>query len=194
MAVTAVTGDIGAGKSTVSAMLAKLLGCEAVDADKIAAETWLNDDVKGIAVSRWGSGILDANGNIIKSEIAKHVFADAEENRFVNSVIHPLVMNQLHQLATNHDGSNIVIEIPLLPETGRPSWIDKAVYVTANFESRAERCRRSRGWSFDELKRREKFLLPQSQRMLICDFIIRNEYSLSDLEGQAVKFLQEKFC
>ena len=194
MAVTAVTGDIGSGKSTVSAMLAKLLECEAVDADKIAAEIWTHNDVKSSAVSRWGSGILDAHGNVIKSEIAKHVFADPEENRFVNSLIHPSVMNQLHQLAVSHNGSNIVIEIPLLPETGRPFWVDRAVYVTAKFESRAERCRRSRGWSFDELRRRENLLLPQSQRISICDFIIRNESSLSDLEGQAVKFLQENFC
>ena len=64
-------------------------------------------------------------------------------------------------------------------------------YVEADFDVRAERCRVSRGWSVEELRRREKFLLPKEQRMAVCDYIIRNEGSLSDLERQALKLIQE---
>ncbi|MBQ3586158.1 MAG: dephospho-CoA kinase, partial [Synergistaceae bacterium] len=87
--------------------------------------------------------------------------------------------------------SDSVAEIPLLPETGRPEWIDRVIYVTADFGIRAERCRNSRGWTDDELRRREKFLLPQSERLRICDYVIRSENSLSELKAKAVKFLQE---
>lgn len=110
--VTAVTGDIGSGKSTVTAMLSRLLCCRSVDADKIALEAWTRPDVKRQAVSRWGSSILDAEGNIIKSEIARIIFADREEHSFCNRLIHPVVMNQIHALAGKSD---IIAEIPLLP-------------------------------------------------------------------------------
>lgn len=190
MAVTAVTGEIGAGKSTVSAMLARLMGCRLVDADRVAAEVWTRPDVKEAAVSRWGDGILDADGGIVKAEVARRIFADDNEHRFCNALIHPLVMDEIHGLAGDSD---IVAEIPLLPEAGlgkKPSWVGRAVYVMAGFTVRAERCR-ARGWDDGELRRREKFLLPERERIAVCDYVIRNEGGLSDLEGQAVKFLQE---
>ena len=188
MAVTAVTGEIGAGKSTVSSILARLTGCVLIDADKVAAEIWTSPDVKGVFASRWGNDILDAHGNIIKARVAVHIFASAEEHEFCGSVIHPLVMAEIHRLTEDIDA---VAEIPLLPEAGRPSWVGRAVYVMASFAVRAERCRESRGWNDDELLRREKFLLPERERLAVCDYVIRTEGGLSELEGQAVKFLQE---
>ena len=189
MAVIAVTGEIGSGKSTVSSILAGLMHCNVIDADKIAAEVWTRPDVLRVFAERWGDGILDSHGHIIKPGIAEHIFTDTDENRFCNSIIHPLVMNEIHTFTAGN--IDVVAEIPLLPETGRPEWIDRAVYVMAGFALRAERCRDSRGWSQDELMRREKFLLPQSERIRICDYVIRNEGSLSELKAQAVKFLQE---
>ena len=189
MAVIAVTGDIGAGKSTLSRMLAQLIKCPVFDADKIAAEVWTRPEVLRVFSQRWGDDILDSKGNIIRPKIAEKIFTDDEEHKFCNSVIHPLVMNEIHRLTAGNSDS--VAEIPLLPETGRPEWIDRVIYVTADFGIRAERCRNSRGWTDDELRRREKFLLPQSERLRICDYVIRSENSLSELKAKAVKFLQE---
>ena len=190
MAVTAITGDIGAGKSTVSGIFADLMHCGRLDADKIAKDLWLRNDVKKIAVSRWGSEILGSSGNILMSEISRIIFASESEHNFCNSLIHPLVMLELHERSEGL--KNEVIEIPLLPEAGRPEWIEKVIYVTADFKVRAERCR-VRGWNDEELKRREKFLLPQNLRMSKSDYIIRNEGSLSELEHQAVSYVQENF-
>lgn len=188
MAVTAVTGEIGSGKSAFSAILAGLMNCALIDADKVAAEIWTRPDVKRVFARRWGNDILDSHGNIIRLKIAGHIFTDTEEHKFCNSVIHPLVMDEIFTLTENIDA---VCEIPLLPEAGRPQWISRAVYVMADFSVRAERCRVSRGWNTEELLRREKFLLPESERLALCNYVIRNEGSLSELRGQAVKFLQE---
>ena len=191
MAVTAVTGDIGAGKSTVSWILARLMHCDVIDADVVAKSMWLRDDVKDAVLPHWGRGILDASGKISVPEVSRRIFADKNEHDYCNSVIHPLVMRELRERTRLLDAT--VVEIPLLPEVGRPSWVDRVVYVTAGFEARAERCRASRGWNDEELKRREKFLLPQNLRMSVSDYVIRNEGSLSELERQAVIFffLQE---
>ena len=183
MAVIAITGDIGAGKSTFAKLLAEKLKCELLDADKTAKNLWTRNDIKKIAVSRWGNEISDKAGNLIPAKISEHVFSDKNENKFCNSLLHPLVMSELEKKAATL--KNCVIEIPLLfeaaAETLRPKWIDKVIYVTAPFEVRARRCFEQRGWSIDELKRREKFLLPKKTKTALSDLVIKNNGSLNQL-------------
>ncbi|MBR0256568.1 MAG: dephospho-CoA kinase [Synergistaceae bacterium] len=189
MAVTAITGDIGAGKSAFAGMLAGILECPLLDADRTAKSLWLRDDVRNIAVSRWGNGILDASGHVALKEVSRRIFASKEDHAFCNSLIHPLVMSELCGCVKNLPCA--VIEIPLLPEAGRPQWIDTVIYVEACYSVRAGRCK-LRGWDDGELLRREKFLLPRDLRLSASDYIIRNEGSLSELESQAVRLSQEK--
>ena len=187
MAVTAITGDIGSGKSTAAKILAEMLGCERLDADSIAKTMWLRDDVKACAVERWGLGILDPSGEIIASRIAEHIFSAKSESDFCNGLIHPLVMAELQDRTQNlHDA---VVEIPLLPEAGRPSWIDRAIYITAKFEARAERCKSQRGWSIEELMRRESLLLPQNLRMSVCECVVHNDLGIDELASKAAEML-----
>ena len=185
MAVTAITGDIGSGKSTAARILAGILGCESLDADGIAKSMWLREDVKACAVGRWGNDIIAPSGRIITSRIAEHIFSAKSESDFCNSIIHPLVMAELRERTRSL--SRAVVEIPLLPEAGRPEWIDRAVYVTAKFEARAERCKSQRGWSIDELRRRESLLLPQSVRMSVCEFVLHNDGGIDELSRKAAE-------
>ena len=182
MAVTAVTGDIGAGKSTFAKLLAEKLNCELLDADKTAKNLWTRDDIKKIAVARWGVEISDEKGNLILKKISEHVFSDKNENKFCNSMLHPLVIAELEEKASKL--KNCVIEIPLLfeAEANRPKWIDKVIYVTADFEIRAQRCLEQRGWSVDELMKRESLLLPQRERIAVCEYVIHNDGEVSELE------------
>ena len=180
MAVTAITGDVGSGKSTAAKILAGILGCECLDSDRLAKSMWLREDVKARAVKRWGSEILDASGEVVLSRIAEHVFSAKSESDFCNGMIHPLVMAELRDRVRNL--STVVLEIPLLPEAGRPEWIDRAIYVTADFSLRAARCESQRGWSVEELKRRENLLLPQRERMSVCEYVIHNDNNIYELE------------
>ena len=198
MAVTAITGDIGAGKSTAAKILAQKLSCPLLDADLITAELWRDEKVKEIFISRWGKKILDPSGeNIIKSEVSRLIFNDINEYKFCNSVLHPLVMRDIavkvkHNSSCNtlvtrdtnvtEQNKNIVIEIPLIFEAGRPDFVDKVIYIAAGFDTRAQRCQAQRGWSIDELKRREGFLLPREKKILLSDFVIYNDGNLEELE------------
>lgn len=179
MGVLAVTGDVGSGKSTAAHYLAEILGCECLDADSLAKSLWSRPDVQALAVRRWGNSILDSSGKILMPRLAERIFSAKSEHSFACSLIHPLVMNELRQRAQG----NSVLEIPLLPEAGRPEWIDRAIYVTASFTVRAERCK-VRGWNVDELKRRESFLLPQASRMAVCDYIVYNDGNIHQLQQQ----------
>lgn len=189
MAVTAITGEIGSGKSTAAKLLAKLMACECFDADRVAKECWTFPHVKAEAVKRWGNDILDEAGSVIMPKVAQYVFASKSDNEFCNKLIHPLVMHALHELTLSR--SNTVLEIPLLPEAGRPEWIDRAVYVEAEFQERAERCRIQRGWSVEELGRRESLLLPKSERINVCDCVINNNGDIKTLTTRLEEFIRE---
>ena len=169
--VTAVTGDIGSGKSTVSRLLGRCL-----DADVMAKELWNAPEVKAEAVCRWGREILGPDGGVILAKVAEVVFSSKREHDFCSSLLHPRVMEELRRRAGDYD----VLEIPLLPEVGRPEWIGRVIYVAAEFEVRAERCR-VRGWDREELLRRESFLLPREERMAVCDVVVRNDGDIAAL-------------
>lgn len=180
--VTAVTGDIGAGKSTAAKLLAHNLSCEYLNADVTAKSMWLREDVKARAVSRWGNDILASSGEIILPELASLIFSDESNHSFVNSLIHPPVMSELEELSRKYDDA--VVEIPLLFEAGHHEWIDVIVYVTADFETRTHRCKLQRGWGIDELMRRERFLLPCEKKIAMSDYVIHNDKKISELEEE----------
>ncbi|MBQ9419289.1 MAG: dephospho-CoA kinase [Synergistaceae bacterium] len=183
MAVVAITGDIGAGKSTAAKLLAEKFACPVLNADEIAADLWRSDErVKFSAVSRWGNEILDTSGNIIKSEISRRIFFDRNDYEFCNLLLHPIIMRELGARSEEAGGKNLVLEIPLIFEAGRPEFVDEVVYVAADFEVRARRCHEQRGWDADELRRRESFLLPRDEKISQSDFIITNNGTLSELQ------------
>ncbi len=184
MTTAVVTGDIGAGKSTAAKLLAEKLSCPLLDADKIAAELWHDDEVKKIFVSRWGSEILDSSGEIIKTEISRRIFFNIEEYKFCNSILHPLVMKELgvRSEKLGAKSKNLVIEIPLLFEAQANLLPACVIFVAANFETRSLRCFEQRGWSIDELKRRESFLMPREKKISMSDFVIHNDGTLEELK------------
>lgn len=192
MTTAAITGDIGAGKSTAAKLLAEKLSCPLLDADKIAAELWHDGKVKKIFVSRWGSEILDSSGEIIKTEISRRIFFNIEEYKFCNSILHPLVMKELgvRSEKLGAKSKNLVIEIPLLFEAceKKPACIDKIIFVAANFETRSQRCFEQRGWSVDELKRRESFLMPREKKISMSDFVIYNDGTQEELKQKISDF------
>ena len=123
---------------------------------------------------------------LLKLLLAEKIFTDDSEHKFCDSIIHPLVMDEIRALTENIDA---VAEIPLLPEAGRPEWVDRAIYITAKFEARAERCAVQRGWSVDELRRRESLLLPQSVRMSVCERVIHNNNNIHELTRKLEEIL-----
>ncbi len=185
MAIITITGDIGAGKSTVSDLFAKFTGYEKFNADEIAKGLWNSDEVKNLIVSRWGDNALDENNNVRLKMIAEIIFNSPSEYEYSCKIIHPRVMSKLFELTNNN---NAVIEVPLLFEAGRPEWVKLVIFVTAEYKIRLARVK-NRGWNENELLRREKFLLPQKKRMAMSDIIIMNNSDLEDLEARVKEII-----
>lgn len=189
MLVLGVTGDVGAGKSTVTGIFEDF-GATVIDADRITHEIWKRPDVLDKTVLKWGKDILLPEGGIDVPRIASRVFSNRNDYQWICSLLHPLVRSEMEKRVSELEGF-VVAEIPLLFENGVPSWIDLTCYVRTSMERRLLR-NRSRGWDEEEIRRREKFLLPREQKIKQADLIIDNENDLGTLRAR-LKLLSERF-
>ena len=183
MWVTAITGDIGAGKSTVAKIFEEM-GALRIDADQIVKELWRSEEIISKAAERWGVQIIEGE-NVKLGAIADIIYNDANENRFACELLHPKVMQIIEDRIKVADGW-IVVEIPLLFEYGIPAWVNRTIFVTAPQIDRERRCY-SRGWNEFEIKRREFFLLSSEERIKKSDFLIINDCSHEELKGKLSK-------
>lgn len=185
MLVLGVTGDVGAGKSTVAGLW-KNHGASIIDADCIIHEIWKEPRVLKRVEERWGSCVFYHNGSINPSEIASRIFADPKEYEWLCSILHPMVRKEMERRMFALRGW-IVAEIPLLFENSVPWWVDYTVYVTASTSTRLSR-NVSRGWNEEEIERRERFLMNTEEKQAMADLVIQNEGSLESLEESLLRY------
>jgi dephospho-CoA kinase len=181
MFTVAITGETGAGKSTLTRVWGKL-GANVFDLDSIAKAEWSCPEVMEEAERRWGPG-LHKNGVPIFKKIAEKVFSGDEDYRFALSLVHPGAMMKAARMARNLGGWT-VMEIPLLFETGWFDLIDCVVCVTSTDELRITR-NSGRGWSDDEIFRRERFLIGSAEKQALSDMVLRNTGSLEAWKARA---------
>ena len=174
MKVIALTGGIGAGKSTVAQFFSEL-GANVIDADQLARIA-IERGSEGFdeVIARFGEKIL-TNGDINRKALAEIVFADAAAKRDLEGIIHPRVQKLFAQaLLDNDPATNLIYEIPLLVETNAAGKFDFIVTVEAEEELRIERLL-SRGMFITDIKARLANQVPSQSRIDIADAVIVND-------------------
>ncbi|MBP7898238.1 MAG: dephospho-CoA kinase [Candidatus Planktophila sp.] len=174
MKVIALTGGIGAGKSTVAQFFSEL-GANVVDADHLARIA-IERGSEGFdeVVARFGETIL-ANGDINRKALAEIVFSDPSAKSDLEGIIHPRVQKLFAQaLIDNDPATNLIYEIPLLVETDAASKFDFIVTVEADEELRSERLL-ARGMFISDIKARLANQAPSEARRAIADAVIVND-------------------
>ncbi len=191
--VIGVAGGIGSGKSAVARSFARL-GCVVIDSDKEARALLLRDDVKAELVSWWGSGILDAHGEVDRSAVAKIVFSDPDQRKRLEGLTHPLLRTNRERVkaaASAASAPAVVLDAPLLFEAGLGEECDAVVFVDAPRETRLKRVQEHRGWDEAELTRREKSQLPLEEKRSRSDYVVRNDRDEASLHESVSRILDE---
>jgi dephospho-CoA kinase len=174
MKVIALTGGIGAGKSTVAQFFSEL-GAHVVDADQLARIA-IERGSEGFAdvVARFGDSIV-ANGDIDRKALASIIFSDAQAKRDLEAIIHPRVKKLFAQaLAENDPTTDLIYEIPLLVETDAAGNFDYIVTVEADEEIRIERLL-SRGMQISDIRARLANQASPQARIDLADVVITND-------------------
>jgi len=172
-----LTGNIGTGKTTVAWMFEEQ-GVKLLNADEISHETieprtaaWKQ------LYERYGKRIVLSDGVIDRRALAGIIFSDDLERRFVESVIHPRVHEELtKRLADSKRNGTplILVEVPLLFETRWDKEMDSIIVVSCELEKQIGRCQEKFGWTREEVLKRIKAQRPIEEKIAKADFVIDN--------------------
>jgi dephospho-CoA kinase len=190
-----LTGGVGSGKSTVSAMLADL-GAVVIDADLLAREV-VAPGSEGLAavVEAFGPTVLTATGELDRPALGAVVFADEAARRRLEAIIHPLVRARGAELEAAAPAEAVVVhDIPLLAETGQADAFDAVVVVDVPVEVQMERMVRSRGMSPQEAQSRVAAQATREQRRAVATYVIDNTGTLEDLRDRVAEVFEALSC
>lgn len=139
--VVGLTGQTGAGKSTVAAAAAAA-GCYVINADIAAREAVAkgSECLKALA-DEFGSDIIDGNGECNRRLLAQRAFASADRTLRLNEITHPWIIRRISEYieAYRQKVGVILLDAPLLYESGADALCDCVVAVTAPEKIRLER-------------------------------------------------------
>jgi dephospho-CoA kinase len=177
-----LTGGIGAGKSTVSALLAER-GAVVIDADAITRELQQpGTEVFHAMVERFGPGIVAGDGTLDRQAVADVVFADPDALRDLSTIVHPVVGAEIARRLVAEQGTDhlVVLDVPLLVESGRD---DMAALVVVDVDPAiaTERLVRDRGMRVDDVRARMASQASRRDRLAKADLVIDNSGSLEEL-------------
>ena len=183
--IIGLAGGIGSGKSTVARLLEKL-GCIVSDSDALGRAALRDPKIRDQLVSWWGSSILNKEGEIDRSAVAKIVFNDADERARLEGLTHPWIEACRKAMFDSAPAGTValVIDAPLLFEAGLDRECDAVIFVDSPPALRLERVRRARGWDAAELARRESSQLPLDVKRSRADDTVQNAGDLDALEAQ----------
>ena len=195
MLIVGLTGGVASGKSVVSRIL-KEEGAYLIDADQIARElvqprtsTWEE------LVKVFGKEILQKNGSIHRKKLAAKVFSDPKQRDLLNRTLHPRIKEEmgrrLKAIGQKDPEAIVVIDAPLLVETGNHREMDKVIVVISTEAQQIARLREREGMDQEEARRIMASQMATEEKVKVADFVIRNEGSLEETERRAREVFQE---
>ncbi|WP_010542533.1 dephospho-CoA kinase [Dietzia alimentaria] len=175
MLMVGLTGGIGAGKSTVTSILAEEQAV-IVDADRIAREV-VEPGTPGLAmlVAEFGEAILASDGSLDRAALAGLAFVDAERTAALNAITHPLIGERTAELFGTAPADAIVVhDMPLLVEGGMAPGYDLVIVVDTPAEIRLRRLVEQRGMPEDDARARMARQATDEARRAAADVLIDN--------------------
>jgi dephospho-CoA kinase len=171
----AITGGIGAGKSEALRAFARH-GAATASADEIVHRLYADPEVQQSLVERWGDDVL-SGGQVDRKRIGEIVFADRDELAWLESLLHPRVVDEQARWRSEQTAQLVVVEIPLLYETGGEARFDAVVVITAPEDTRRGRT------DVADVSERQGRLLSDEEKAERADFVYVNDGSLEELDA-----------
>lgn len=170
-----LTGNIGAGKSTVGAMLAAS-GCMVIDADRLGHELLRTGSEAYLETkAAFGDTIVTRAGTIDRAALGRIVFADEDARARLNAIMHPRIrqLEDARIAAWPVERGIAITEAALLVETGAVDRYMRLVVVVAPARTRANRLR-DRGMLAVDIRRRMAAQIPSANKQALADYVIDN--------------------
>jgi len=192
-----LTGGIGTGKSSVSALFKKW-GAYIFDADSVAKSILdTNDTAQSELIAEFGTDVLGANNKIDKAKLAKIAFQDEDHQQRLNIIIHPYVFTEIDstfdKVLKGGTHEIFVVDAALIYESGAYTHMDYVIVVTTHLKIRTERVMSRGGLTRDEFLQRLELQWPDEDKVHMADFVIHNNGTIDQLEVEAKKIYNRLF-
>jgi dephospho-CoA kinase len=172
--ILGLTGSIGMGKSTAARMLRRL-GVPLFDADAVVHRLLAPGGAAVAAVERLFPGVRDDSGAIDRRRLGQRVFGDPPALRRLEAILHPMVRQaerQFVMLARARRERLVVLDIPLLYETGGPERCDFVLVVSAPARLQRDRVMRRPGMTEARFQSVLRAQLPDREKRRRADFVV----------------------
>lgn len=194
MLVVGLTGGIGAGKSTLAALLIER-GAHVIDADALGRDAlrpgrpaWHS------VVDQFGDEILVLDRmEIDRARLASVVFSDRAKLAALNAIVHPVILDAVaeHLERLRNSDAIVVLDAALILETGLDEIVDVLIVVTAPEGHRRKRLVLDRGMSIDDIAARMAAQTRTEELVARADIVASNMGSLEDLAKEADRIWAE---
>lgn len=186
MIVLGLTGSIGMGKSTVGKMFAEE-GAPVFDSDAAVHALYAAGGAAAAPVEAAFPGVT-VDGAVDREALSRRVVGDEAAIKRLETIVHPLVRQaQAEFLQTNRDAGTkvVVLDIPLLFESGGAKLVDKVAVVSAAADVQRERVLARPGMTAEKFEAILARQTPDAEKRARADFVIDTGGSLEATRAQA---------
>ena len=193
MRVIGLTGGIGTGKSTASEYLRKQ-GFSIIDADRISREivepgTLLLKELE----KNFGSGIIKDDGTLDRKALAAIVFSDKEKKSRLDGLMYGHILDEIERKISESqsgEGRGIIVDAPLLFETGLEKKCDQVWLITADEKLRILRVCERDGMDPEEVRARIQNQMADEEKKERAHRIVDNSGSKEALLAQLAELIE----
>ena len=189
--IVGLTGGIGSGKSAAGKYFVEL-GIDVIDADHISRNILdENKKAKKLFIKNFGDKFFDKNSNINRDLLRSEIFVNEEKKNILESIIHPIVREEITKFINQSDSIYKLIMVPLIYETNSQDFYDKIIVVDCNEENQILRASERDNKSKENIINIINNQASRENRNSIADEIILNDSTLDNLRNQVIKVHQK---
>ena len=189
--IVGLTGGIGSGKSVAGDFFIEL-GIDVIDADHVSKNILDdNESAKKLFLEHFGEKFIDKNNNVDRALLRDEIFKNEDKKEALESIIHPLVREEIFNFIENSNSVYKIIMVPLIYETNSQDFYDKIVVVDCKEENQIMRASKRDNKTKNDIINIMKNQASSDERVSIADEVIKNDSSLDDLKKQVIKVHQK---
>lgn len=194
--IIGLTGGIASGKSTVANMLVER-GAALVDADAIAREVVLPGSPALLEIAeQFGQAVILDDGSLDRKKLGQVVFRNTEARKQLEAITHPrirqLMLARMAQLEQNDPKRLVVVDIPLLYESGLQTLFEEVMLVYVPSQVQLQRLMQRDGLDESEARARIDSQMPIDEKKQLADITIDNSGTKQQTEAQVEQFWGSK--
>ena len=191
MMIIGLTGSIGMGKSTATALL-RDMGIPVHCSDEAVHALMAPGGAAVELVETVFPGVLNTDGGINRRALGVQIFGHDAARKKLEALIHPLVVQSQARFISEHQrrGTGIVVlDIPLLYETGAQARVDKVIVVSAPDGVQRQRVMSRPGMTVEKFAAILATQMPDADKRCRADYILETGVNLAETRCDLEKIL-----